>query len=226
VVTEDHSIEWDRSDYDPYARTKKFCEHMTRVLLPDTPKTVFRPSIVLGDSRHAETTQFDMVKAFVFLAGLPVLPFRPTDRIDIVNVDFVADAIATLHQKDQPQYDTYHLSSGTSSQTFRELTTALAAVQQKRGPVFLPFAEKPFSGSVNFLANRKGAAAKGASLLKVFMPYLVWNTVFDNTRVTSELKKKPVPFSQYSFPLLKFSRENNFQYNYAPWPAARGGTAA
>ena len=23
--------------------------------------------------------------------------------------------------------------------------------------------------------------------MKVFMPYLVWNTVFDNTRVTSEL---------------------------------------
>src|SRR6202790_3911249 len=140
VVAEDASIEWDRSDYDPYARTKKFCEHMTRVLLPDTPKTVFRPSIVLGDSRHPQTTQFDMVKAFVFLAGLPMLPFRPTDKIDIVNVDFVADAIATLHQKDQPRYDTYHLSSGTGSQTFRELTTALAAAQQKRAPVFMPFA--------------------------------------------------------------------------------------
>ena len=31
----------------------------------------FVPSIVLGDSRRAETTQFDMVRAFVFLAGLP-----------------------------------------------------------------------------------------------------------------------------------------------------------
>ncbi|HEY1679459.1 MAG TPA: SDR family oxidoreductase [Candidatus Sulfotelmatobacter sp.] len=226
VVTEDHSIEWDRSDYDPYARTKKFCEHMARVLLPDTPKTIFRPSIVLGDSRHAETTQFDMVKAFVFLAGLPVLPFRPNDRIDIVNVDFVADAIATLHQKDQPKFDTYHLSSGTSSQTFRELTTALAEAQQKRKPVFVPFAEKPFSGSVNFLSSRKGSLSHGAALLKVFMPYLVWNTVFDNTRATSELGRRPVPFSQYSFPLLKFSRENNFEYNYQPWPAARGGTAA
>src|ERR1700693_1611160 len=164
VVTEDRSIEWDRSDYDPYARTKKFCEHMTRVLLPDTPKTVFRPSIVLGDSRHAATTQFDMVKAFVFLAGLPVLPFRSTDKIQIVNVDFVADAIATLHQKDKPQYDTYHLSSGISSQTFRELTKALAAAQQKRAPIFVPLAEKPFSGSVNFLSQRKGAIAHGASL--------------------------------------------------------------
>ena len=139
---------------------------------------------------------------------------------------FVADAIATLHQKEHTLHDIYHLSSGTSAQTFRELTTALAAAQQKRGPVFLPFAEKPFTGSVNFLSNRKGSMAYGASLLKVFMPYLVWNTVFDNTRVTSELGRKPVPFSQYSFPLLKFSRENNFEYKYQPWPAAAGGTAA
>jgi nucleoside-diphosphate-sugar epimerase len=226
VVTEDRSIEWDRSDYDPYARTKKFCEHMMRVLLPDTPKTVFRPSIVLGDSRYAETTQFDMVRSFVFLAGLPVLPFRPTDKIDIVNVDFVADAIATLHQKDQPQHDIYHLSSGLESQTFRQLTTALAAEQNKRGPIFIPFLEKPFAATVNFLSGRKGPVGRGAALMKVFMPYLVWNTVFDNTRVTAELGRKPVPFSRYSYPLLKFSRENQFEYRHKPWPAAAGGSAA
>ena len=70
VVQEDASIDWNRSDYDPYARTKKFCEHMVRQLLPDVPRTIFRPSIVLGDSRRPETNQFDMVRAFVFLAGL------------------------------------------------------------------------------------------------------------------------------------------------------------
>src|SRR6185312_15388829 len=101
VVTEDASIDWARSDYDPYARTKKFCEHMVRQLLSDVPITIFRPSIVLGDSRYPQTTQFDMVRSFVFLAGLPALPFRPNDKIDIVNVDFVADAIATLHVKDK-----------------------------------------------------------------------------------------------------------------------------
>jgi thioester reductase-like protein len=226
VVSEDRSIDWERSDYDPYARTKKFCEHMMRVLLPETPKTIFRPSIVLGDSRYAETTQFDMVKAFVFLAGLPVLPFRPTDKIDIVNVDFVAEAIATLHQKERPEHDTYHLSSGIGSQTFREITKALAAAQNKRAPVFVPVAERPFSGSVNFLASRKGAIGKGASLMKVFLPYLVWNTVFDNRRVIKELGKKPVPFSEYCYPLLRFSNENDFTYHYRPWPAAAGGTAA
>ena len=228
IVVEDRAIEWDRSDYDPYARTKKFCEHMVRELLPDVPITIFRPSIVLGDSRYPQTTQFDMVKAFVFLAGLPALPFRPNDKIDIVNVDFVADAISTLHSKENPQYDTYHLSSGTGSQTFREVTNALAAAQEKRAPVFVPFMEKPFSGSVNTLANRKGSLGHGAALMKVFMPYLVWNTVFDNTRVTTEIGRKPVPFSQYSFPLLKFSREGNFTYPYQDWPTAKkaGGSAA
>jgi len=226
VVTEDGSIEWNRSDYDPYARTKKFCEHMIHELLPETPKTIFRPSIVLGDSRYPQTTQFDMVKAFVFLAGLPALPFRSSDKIDIVNVDFVADAVAALHQKDQPEHDTYHLSSGTGSQTFHELTRALAAAQQKRAPIFLPFLEKPFTRVVNSLAQRKSSLGRGAALMKVFVPYLVWNTVFDNTRVTMELGRKPVPFSAYSYPLFKFSRENNFEFNYEPWPGAMAGGSA
>src|SRR5260370_42198606 len=53
VVSEDQSIEWERSDYDPYARTKKFCEYMVRELLPDVPLTIFRPSIVLGEIGRA-----------------------------------------------------------------------------------------------------------------------------------------------------------------------------
>lgn len=218
VVTEDAAIDWGRSDYDPYARTKKFCEHMIRQLLPDTPRTIFRPSIVLGDSRHPETTQFDMVKAFVFLAGLPLLPFRPNDKLDIVNVDFVADAIATLHQKERPEFEIYHLSSGRESQTFRELTDALAAARTKLRPLFVPALARPFGTVVNTLANRGGAVGYGASLMKVFLPYLLWNTVFDNTRVTAELGRKPVPFSRYSYPLLKFSRESGFEYKYREWP--------
>jgi thioester reductase-like protein len=226
VVTEDNSIDWDRSDYDPYARTKKFCEHMIRQLLPEVPKTIFRPSIVLGDSRRAETTQFDMVRAFVFLAGLPVLPLRSKDRVDIVNVDFVADAIATLHVKEKTRFDTYHLSSGREAQTFRQLTESLAAAQDKRGPVYLPFLQRPFTSSVNALSNGKSSVGRGAALMKVFMPYLTFNTVFDNSRVTSELGHKPVPFSQYSYPLLKFSRETNFTFPYREWPAKVGGSAA
>jgi long-chain acyl-CoA synthetase len=218
VVQEDTAIDWNRSDYDPYARTKKFCEHMVRQLLPDVQRTIFRPSIVLGDSRRPETNQFDMVRAFVFLAGLPALPFRPTARIDIVPVDFVADAVAFLHQKERPVHEIYHLSSGTDSETFVELTDALSKAQGKRGPVFAPSLEGPSSKMVNALAGRAGKIGGLATLMKVFLPYLVWNTVFDNSRVVEEMGRRPAPFSQYCFPLLKFSRENNFLYKYRDWP--------
>lgn len=220
VVREDEAIDWERSDYDPYARTKKFSEHMVAELLPNVSHVVFRPSIVLGDSRHAETTQFDMVRSFVFLAGLPMLPFRPGDKIDIVNVDFVAESLVAIHMKDRPNHTIYHLSAGQDSQTFRELTDALAHAQRKRAPVFLPWFERPFTSTIEFLANRRGTSVGyGASLLKVFMPYLTFNTVFDNERVVSETGKRPVQFSSYSYPLLRFSRQGNFTYPYRDWPA-------
>jgi thioester reductase-like protein len=218
VVTEDTAIDWSRSDYDPYARTKKFGEHLLHQLLADVPHTVFRPAIVLGDSRRPETSQFDMVQAFDTLVRLPVLPLRPEDRIDIVPANYVGKAIVAIHQKESPAHGIYHLSSGLGSQTYQELTDALSQVGGWRRPAYWPWLGGAFSGTVNRLANRKGALGYGASLLKVFWPYLDWNTVFDNTRVVSELGEAPAKFSAYAFPLLKFSRENKFRYPATPWP--------
>jgi nucleoside-diphosphate-sugar epimerase len=226
VVTEDRSIEWDRSDWDPYARTKKFCEHMVRELLPDVSKIIFRPSIVLGDTRYGATTQFEMVRSFVFLAGLPVLPLRPNDRIDIVPVDFVADAIVALHQKEKPAHDIYHLSSGTGSETCRQITDALAKAPGGHKPLYMPSLAKPFTGLVDWLSNRSGAVGRNAVLLKVFLPYLYWNVVFDNSRVVAEMGRAPERFSNYCYPLLKFSRENHFEYPFQEWAAAESGAAA
>jgi thioester reductase-like protein len=219
VVTEDTAIDWSRSDYDPYARTKKFCEHMANQLLPDVPKTIFRPAIILGDSRRAETSQFDMVQAFHVLAQMPVLPLRPEDRIDIVPANYVGKAIVMIHQKAEPAHGIYHLSSGTSSQTYHELTDAISQAGSMMRPLFWPSMGGPFSSTVNWVANRGGAAGHGASLLKVFWPYLDWNTVFDNSRVVAEIGEAPAKFSIYASPLLKFSRDNKFKYPAKPWPA-------
>ncbi len=219
VVQEDSAIDWGRSDYDPYARTKKFCEHMVRQLLPDVPRTIFRPAIVLGDSRRPETTQFDMVRAFAVLSRFKVLPLDPAHRIDIVPADYVGKAIVTIHQRDAPAHGIYHLSSGTGSQTYRELTDALAETGGWARPRYWAASAKPFASGVNWLAQRKGPLGRVASLLKVFWPYLVWNTVFDNSRVAAELGEAPAKFSTYAYPLLSWSRENKFQYPAQPWPA-------
>jgi thioester reductase-like protein len=218
VVSEDNSIDWSRSDYDPYSRTKKFCEHMVHQLLPDVPHTIFRPAIVMGDSRRPETTQFDMVQAFDMLARLPVLPLRPDDQIDIVPANYVGAAIVKIHQMESPRYGIYHLSSGTGSQRYKELTDALAAGGGWSKPSYQPWLGGPFSKTVNWLAFKSGAVGYGASLLKVFWPYLDWNTVFDNSRVVQEMGEAPAKFSSYAYPLLQFSRKNKFKFPMKPWP--------
>src|ERR1700682_6513308 len=156
VVAEDASIDWARSDFDPYARTKKFGEHMLHQLLPDVPRTIFRPAIILGDSRRPETSQFDMVQAFHVLAQFPVLPLRPDDRIDIVPANYVGAAIVKIHQLEKPGFGIYHLSSGTGSQTYKEITDALAEQGGWGKPKFFPSLGSPFSGTVNWRAGGGG----------------------------------------------------------------------
>jgi hypothetical protein len=91
-----------------------------------------------------------------------------------------------------------------------------------RRPLFWPWLGGVFSGTVNWAANRRGTLGHAGSLLKVFWPYLDWNTVFDNSRVVAELGEPPAKFSTYAAGLLKFSRENHFRYPAKPWPAKSG----
>lgn len=232
TVLEDTAIEWDRSDYDPYARTKKFCEHMVRELLPGVAKTFFRPSIVMGDSRHPQTTQFDMVRAFCALADMPVVPFAGDVRVDIVNADYVGRAIADLHVKDRAEHEIYHLTGGTRSPKARDVAEALLSkFPERRPPRFAPFAERPFERVMDRLASLpsgRGAtkspklvrqAALIGSLFKVFMPYIVWDTVFDNTRVCTELGSEPVPFTDYCGDLYAWGKSVDFRYPYQPLPS-------
>ncbi|HEX2676097.1 MAG TPA: SDR family oxidoreductase [Polyangiales bacterium] len=220
TVLEDSAIDWARSDYDPYARTKKFAEHMLHELLPDVSCAVFRPSIVLGDSRFAETTQFDMVRAFVMLARLPVLPFDPSWRLDIVPADYVGRGIVAVHQRERIEHGCYHLSSGRDSLTYRQIVGSLRLHGKAMRHVFVPRLNGPFARTVSSAADtpRPWGIAPAASLLKVFLPYLCFDTVFDNARIVSVLGEKPAPFSAYASRLLDFAVDQRLSYPYKPWP--------
>ena len=220
TVHEDSAIDWQKSDYDPYSRTKKFCEHMVHELLPEVPITVFRPSTVLGDSRRAETTQFDMVRAFVFLAKLPVLPLDAGWRMDIVPADYVGAGIVAVHMQDAPKHAAYNLSTGTASPTYREIVDAMQQAGHGMRHIFAPKLLPAFSKAVDGLmaTPRTWGVAPAASLMKVFLPYLSYDTVFDNTRIQKVLGRAPVSFTDYCYDLFAFATERNFKYPYKPWP--------
>ncbi|MFK7930773.1 MAG: SDR family oxidoreductase [Myxococcota bacterium] len=220
LVPEDRAVEWDRRQYDPYARTKALGEHMVRELLPDVPITIFRPSTVLGDSRHSRTTQWDMVRAFVFFAELPVLPWGPDIRQDIVNADYVGDAIAHIHTCDAPKWDTYHLSAGAGSRSTKDLLDAMVAGTGRRGPRLSRRLGTPFSRLIS-AAEQVGPnkqTQRMAALLRVFLPYVTNDTVFDNSRVVAEMGRGPVPFTEYASSLYGYAKDQKFRYPYLELP--------
>jgi thioester reductase-like protein len=227
LIREDEAIDWNKSDYDPYSRTKKFCEHMVHELLPDVPVTVFRPSTVLGDSRYPETTQFDMVRAFVFLAKLPVLPLDARWRMDIVPANYVADGIVAVHMQEKPEHGAYNLSTGAASPTYRQITDAMRGAGHGTRHLFAPGLLAGFEKVVDQLMDtpRGWGVAPGASLMKVFIPYLAYDTVFDNTRIQKVLGRAPAPFTDYCFGLFEFATRSNFKYPYKPWPEDAAGAA-
>jgi len=227
TVYEDTAIDWERSDYDPYARTKKFGEHMLHELLPDVSHLVFRPSIVLGDSRFAATTQFDMVRAFVMLARLPILPFRPEWRLDIVPADYVGKAIVTLHQRDNVEHSCFHLSAGQEALRYDRIVASLKLHGKTLRPRFAPDLNRSFERLVAAVAETptRWGVSRPAALLKVFLPYLCFDTVFDNTRVVRELGERPKPFDQYASQLLDFAVDHAMTYPYEALPAATTSAA-
>jgi thioester reductase-like protein len=205
IVDEDGTVDWDRSDYDPYARTKKFGEHMAHELLPADRVLVLRPTTVMGDARHGRCWITDMVRAFVALADLPAAPLRAEGRMDVVPGDFVGTAIAELHVKPQLRHRAYSLSAGAGSATFASIAEAMRGTRRVR---FVEPLSAPFEWSVRAM-NRlpRGPAQQLGAVMKVFWPYITYDTVFDNTRVVQELGRRPARFEAYCADMYAYAKQ-------------------
>ena len=89
--------------------------------------------------------------------------------------------------------------------------------------MFVPALESPFGWAVNALSStpRELGVSGAASLLKVFLPYVVFDTVFDNRRVVEELGEAPLAVQRVRRRVLDFAVEHGFTYPHQPWPAGR-----
>ncbi len=221
VVLDDETVDWDRSDHDPYARTKKFAEHMASELLPDVRRLVFRPTTVMGDSRTEVTYQTDMTKAFAGMARMPVIPLSPDLRLDFVPGDWVGRCIATMHLAEAPKHEQYNLGAGLGSTTGHKIAKAMQA--EGKTIRFASGLGRPFDWVVRAMSRTpKGQPLRPiGAIMKVFWPYIVYDTVFDNTRVVAEVGEAPAPFESYVAGMLRWSMAHGLE-NPEPPPMPAG----
>ena len=97
-----------------YEQTKFEGERLLRAAAGEVPLTVVRPAMIVGDSRTGEIKTFNTfyTPLRLLLSGrLRIVPARRGLRVNIVPVDYVADAIVRLLFDSAAEGRTFHLTT-------------------------------------------------------------------------------------------------------------------
>jgi nucleoside-diphosphate-sugar epimerase len=193
-----------------YEETKYLAETEVEKLKADLPVTIFRPSVVVGDSETGETAKYDGIYYLIlYLRKAPYL-LRAINvgnkdvKLNLVPVDFVVDAIAELSADEAAKGKTIAIAD-PDPLTTAELFDAIAYEMTGRRSEFAPppklvewFLSKPFSPPIT-----------GLPLYGV--PYFFLAQTYDTSTEDELLAKHDIKcpnFKDYVANLLKFVDEN------------------
>jgi thioester reductase-like protein len=124
-----------------YERTKLEAELAVADALDELAGVVVRPSVVVGERDSGWTSAFNVIypPLRAFSSGcIDVVPGRPEGILDIVSVDYVADAITHLLLRDTDAGGTLALVAGRSATTIGTLAEIASARLGHPAPRFGP----------------------------------------------------------------------------------------
>jgi long-chain acyl-CoA synthetase len=177
--------------HNPYERSKFEAERLVRSRGRGLPIQIFRPSIVVGERRSGWTASFNVLyaplKAFARGAFL-ALPARGAAPVDVVPVDYVADAIFELtNQAIEADRETFHLVAGRRATTVGRLTKLSADYFERRPPPLIP--PGLYERVLHPLLVRGGGEKRRRALEKseVFFPYFSARVRYDDRRARGRL---------------------------------------
>jgi thioester reductase-like protein len=191
-----------------YERSKFEAEQLVRSQA-ELPSTILRPSIVVGDCRSGWTSAFNVLywplRAFArgLFTAVPAIPSAP---VDVVSVDYVADAIHALAEAEGGGGETYHLTAGRDASTIAEVAALASRYFHRPLPRVLPPAE---------FAALKCSAAEASALDagREYFPYFSTPTVFDDALTRARLEPEGIsvtPLRDYMERLLDFATRSRW----------------
>jgi thioester reductase-like protein len=194
-----------------YEQSKHEAETMVRAHREKLPLTIVRPSIVVGERGTGWTSSFNVIYGPLraFAAGTyPVLPGRRGALVDVVTVDYVADAILALNAAPQASGGTYHVVSGDDATTLGELGELAAQRFGRPMPRLVPPAV--YRRFVHPLVLRR-SSERARRMLKrseVYFPYFSLSVRFDDRRARALLQPqgiRPVSMARHFDAMIDFA---------------------
>jgi thioester reductase-like protein len=189
-----------------YEETKYLAELEVERLKEELPVTIFRPSVVVGDSQTGETAKYDGIYYLIhYLRKSPgLLRFinvgNAKVKLNLVPVDFVVTAIAALSEDEASIGKTIALADPDPLTTAQLFDAIASATTGKRSVLTPPPRLVEWSLSRSFSPPITGLPSYG-------VPYFFISQTYD-TAVASELLEKHnigcPRFDAYVANLLKF----------------------
>jgi thioester reductase-like protein len=183
-----------------YERSKFEAETMMRGEMKRLPITILRPSIVICDSRTGYASNhngFFRALRMYLKGGLDVLPGTPSSLLDLVPVDYVANAVHKLALTRESIGRCYHLTAGTSRSTTLGEIRDLAAKHSGLRP-FRLLGPEEFAGLTAQMATRLPEQdLKGLREMELYMPYLLCEHQFDTTHTLRDAGMQAPPIGDY-----------------------------
>jgi long-chain acyl-CoA synthetase len=176
-----------------YEETKCEAEELVRgAMAAGLPVTIYRPSIVVGDSKSGYTSSFKVMywPLKIFSRGLiPIVPASRASIVDLIPVDFVVDAIWLLGSRADSLGRCYHLVAGPEqATTIGDAMDAAADYFHVYKPLFVPV--KTFERYVRPVLNlvMRGKRRRALDSGRVYVPYLNYRASFDTSSVRRDLR--------------------------------------
>jgi thioester reductase-like protein len=194
-----------------YEQSKFEAERLVRSHRRRLPIQVLRPSIVVGERLSGWTSSFNVLygplKAFA-RGAFPAVPAKHSSPVDVVPVDYVADAIYELARNGPNR--TYNLVAGHQATTVGKLIELASGHFERRPPPTFP--PELYKLIVYPLMKRRlpERAREGLRRVEVFFPYFSVQVRYDDRRARARLEPlgiKVTPVDGYFHRLLDYARD-------------------
>jgi nucleoside-diphosphate-sugar epimerase len=192
--------------------SKAEAERLLRLTLPGFPLVVVRPTIVVGHTRLGCQPSGSIYWTFRMADALGMIPCGQQDRMDVVPVDYAADALQHLLLKSKLMFSSYHISAGEEScSTWAEIAEAFAAARVRVRQVAVGGESVEAASSYRTVDFEEITARKSEfdelfgpcnkkfmlKALALYSGFAELNTVFDTSRLRLEGMPASPRFTDY-----------------------------
>jgi thioester reductase-like protein len=194
-----------------YEHSKFEAEQLVHAHADHLPVQVFRPSIVVGERATGWTNSFNVLypplKAFA-RGAYAAIPGRRSTPVDVVPVDYVADAVFELSAHPLAGNETYHLVAGPDATDAGRVASMASRYFGRRTPWMIP--PGIYRRLIHPLVVRRSEGRRRRALeqSEVLFPYFSMRVRFDDKRARSRLRPAGVrvsPLDHYFERLLDFA---------------------